>query len=191
MKGAILLGLLVSFIGMMFLPYVFGLISIPTIFSGYSSIINDLPTSLPSLITPAFVPFPNPFSLLGALVSGGMNPNIIGLFYPVPPTNAFLYFLPSMLAWLVGGILAALFSQSAKKGIISAIVLVVIDFLVYLLMNLFAGGTLIGNSSAAIINTADLGTFLGGNIITPVVFGIIGGLIGGFISRFAFGPEEI
>jgi hypothetical protein len=181
MKGAVLLGFLVGFIGLMFLPYVFGLISIPSIFNGYSSMISSLPTTLPSLITPAF----NYGGCTSTL--NGIEPNILALF----SGGNFICFLPPMLAWLVGGLLSALFSQSAKKGVLSAIVLVVVEILVYLLMNVFAQVTLFGTTEGSIINTAAPLTFIGRDIITPVGFGILGGLIGGFISRFAFGPEEI
>jgi hypothetical protein len=186
MKGAVLLGLLVGFIGMMFLPYIFGLISITTIFSKYSVIIQGLPNSLADLITPGFLSTkadPS-FNMVG------IDPNIIAVF----TGGSFLYFVPPMLAWIVGGLLAALFSQSAKKGILSAIVLIIVEFLVYLLMSVIAGVPIFGTTSQSIINTTSLTSmypFIGGDIITPVCFGVLGGLIGGFISRFAFGPEEI
>jgi len=181
MKGSVLLGLLIGFLAMMFLPYAFGLISNPSIFNSYSSIINGLPGNLPQLVTPGFyIP----------VMLNEINPNIIALFYPVPG-KSFLLFLPSMLAWIVGGLLSAILSQSAKKGIVAALVLVIVEFLVFLLMSLLAGTQFLGSGSQYIIDTSDMTPFLGGNIITPIGFGLVGGLIGGFISRFALGPEEI
>nr|MDO8110243.1 hypothetical protein [Candidatus Sigynarchaeota archaeon] len=173
MKGAIGLGLIIGIIGAMFLPYVFALINDTHAFDDFTAIITGLNANLlAALITPAIAGIPTSY-----------DPNIIAGF-----TGNFMLFLPAMLTWIVCGLLAALFTQSAKKGIISAAVFIAVEILVYLLMRVLGGDDLI---TEVIAPGNDPIPFIGGAVITPVLFGIVGGLIGGFISRFAFGPEEI
>ncbi len=202
MKGAIGLGLLVGVVGSIFLPHVFALISGDG-FRTLTSVIASLST--PSGLSALFsAGFPEPFTgaYLGEMnwllptphmISVTLfNPDFIGLFTVDPvtlvPNNQFLFFLPAMLSWLVCGLLSGLFSQSIKKGILSATVFVVVEILIYMLMKVIAGYDLM---TEIIMKNGSAMTFLGGAIITPVGFSILGGLIGGVISRFAFGPEEI
>jgi hypothetical protein len=198
MKGAVGLGLLVGIVGSIFLPHVFALISGDSFFTFNAMIVVVTSGSQDALSGIFSCGFPNPF--IGAFPSGLIsplpqyvfNPNILGLFIPGPvthlPSNIFFYFLPAMLNWLVCGLLSSLFSQSVKKGVLSAVVFVVVEVLVYMLLKVIAGKDLLTD---VIMAGGDPYTFIGGAIITPVAFSIVGGVLGGLISRFAFGPEEI
>ncbi|MHA1794005.1 MAG: hypothetical protein ACTSVI_15290 [Promethearchaeota archaeon] len=122
------------------------------------------------------------------------NGNLLNLFMEVGGVkNAFITFLPAMLTWIVCGLLAGLFSQSAKKGIISAIVFVIVEILLYLLMRVITGADLITDvfMPGGDIVEGLVVTFLGNIVLTPVAFGIVGGAVGGLLSQFIFGPEEI
>jgi hypothetical protein len=171
MKGSVGIGLLVGIVAAMFLPHVFAMINVD-IFGTLSGIIKTLELdTLGKLICPAF---PGVFSPLV------FNPNFFKLW-----TIDFIYLLPAILAWFVSGLLAALFAQSPKKGVLVAVVFIVVEVLLYFLFQVIAGGDLLT------LITDDIAIFVGGVILTPFVFGLLGGMVGGFISKFAFGPEEI
>nr|MDO8087819.1 hypothetical protein [Candidatus Sigynarchaeum springense]MDO8119064.1 hypothetical protein [Candidatus Sigynarchaeota archaeon] len=183
MKGAIGLGLLVGIVGSIFLPHVFAALNnegFKTFALSISMITSNQPAGLAGLFSAGF---PEPIPGAGMF---GYNPNIIGLF-TLPPTNTFLFYYPAMLSWLVCGLLSALFSQSIKKGVLSATVFIIVEVLLYMLMKVIAGKSI---GEVILIDGSAL-TFIGGAIITPVGFSILGGLLGGLISRAAFGPEEI
>jgi hypothetical protein len=188
MKGAVGLGLLVGIVGSIFLPHVFALIG-GDLFKTFSNVMASLstPSGFAGLFSAGFPgPIPLAFIVDSALV---FNPDILGLFIVGSGGNTFLAFLPAMLSWLVCGLLSGLFSQSIKKGILSAVVFIIVEILLFMLMRVLASEDLIvdvimGGGGSPL-------NFIGGVIITPVGFAILGGLIGGVISRFAFGPEEI
>ena len=180
MKGSVGIGLLVGIVAAMFLPHVFALINLDK-FETFTGIISTLSLeTLGSLITPAF---PGVFSPLV------YEPNFILLWTPF-----FIVLLPAILAWFVSGFLAALFSQSAKKGVLVAVVFVVVEVLLFFLFNVIAGGdvlSIITGPTPGVVNPIYVLEFIGGALITPFVFGLLGGMVGGFVSKFAFGPEEI
>ncbi|MBN2150546.1 MAG: hypothetical protein JW839_03765 [Candidatus Lokiarchaeota archaeon] len=200
MKGAIGLGLLVGIVGSIFLPHVFALIN-GDMFVTFQDLLSALgtPSGWTSGLSGLFsAGFPEPFDgafvqeILPGVQVAVFNPDILGFFSINPstlmPNNVFLFFLPAMLSWLVCGLLSGLFSQSIKKGILAAAVFVIVEVLVYMLLKVIANKDLI---TEVILKGGSVLPFLGGVIITPVGFSILGGLIGGVISRFAFGPEEI
>ncbi len=190
MKGAIGLGLLVGVVGSIFLPHVFACINgdfFVTFGTAMQLLISGSPSGFSGVFSAGFPhPFTNAFQLL--LPFAVYNPDFIGVF-TLPPTNAFLFLLPAILSWLVCGLLAGLFSQSVKKGVLSATVFVIVEILVFMLLRVIANDDLIND-----VILGGVGSpleFIGGVIITPVGFSLVGGVIGGVISRFAFGPEEI
>ncbi|MHA1679874.1 MAG: hypothetical protein ACTSUE_02630 [Promethearchaeota archaeon] len=183
MKGSIGLGLLVGIISAIFLPYVFMLINASDAFTllnaGFQALGSGNAAGLLLIFSGGFLTIPTIY-----------NPNLIMVFTGV---DSFLAFLPAMLTWLVCGLLAALFSQSAKKGIIASIVFVVVELLIFMLMYVINTGdilTLLGLSGGDIVNDF-LIEFLGNYVITQLGFGIVGGAIGGLLSQALFGPEEI
>jgi hypothetical protein len=179
MKGAIGLGLLVGVVGSIFLPHVFALMNGDG-FATFNVFINSLGTptvGLPGLFSAGF---PGAFSEIM------FNPNIFALMSTTP---LIMPFIAAVLSWLVCGLLAGLFSQSVKKGLLSAAVFVIVEILVFMLMRVIAGDDLMVDVIMG--GGSDVLPFVGGAIITPVGFSIVGGIIGGVISRFAFGPEEI
>ncbi|MEX2683873.1 MAG: hypothetical protein Q6373_020045 [Candidatus Sigynarchaeota archaeon] len=180
------MGLLVGIVGSIFLPHVFALISGDN-FKTFSDIISNftVPNSLSALFSAGFPdPYAGAFMVDSRIV---FNPDIIAMIMN-PTQYPFLYFLPAMLSWLVCGLLSGFFTQSIKKGILSAAVFVIVEILLYMLMKVIAGRDLIPE---VILYGGNALTFIGGAIITPVGFSILGGLLGGLISRAVFGPEEI
>lgn len=176
MKGGLGLGLLVGIIGAIFLPFVFALINDPNAFNALSGAFTSLQntTTLGSGLQTLFC--------YGFTQGGTFNANFLGV---VMGSVEFMMFLPAMLTWIVCGLLAALFSQSPKKGIVAAIIFSVIEILLYMLFMVLQPG-------ASIMDLfADIQAFVGVFIITGIGFSLAGGLVGGFISQFAFGPEEI
>jgi hypothetical protein len=185
MKGAVGLGLIVGIVGSIFLPHVFALIGGDN-FQTFTSVISNIGTlsGLGGLFSAGFPPNPGAFIVGTERV---FDPDILSLF--MGGGNTFLAFLPAMLSWLVCGLLAGLFAQSLKKGLISALVFILVEILVYMLMRVIALDDLIVDVIMG--GNSDPSRFIGGVIITPVCFSLLGGLLGGVISRFAFGPEEI
>lgn len=181
MKGSIGLGLLVGIIAAIFLPYVFMFITAISPFdpliNGFNTLASGTPTSLTGLIpifSGAFIPIVDQY-------------NPLYIWDLIQGTGAdFLPFLPPILTWLVCGLLAALFTQSAKKGVLAAIVFVVVEILLYLLFGVLTGSAIMD----IIMPGGEIMVFLFGTVITPLGFGIAGGAIGGAISQGAFGPEE-
>lgn len=175
-------------IAAIFLPYVFTLINWTGAFTnlnnGFQALAGSDPSGLEVIFSGGFLIQDND------LLEVVYNPNLIRVF---TGENDFIDFLPAMLTWIVCGLLAALFSQSVKKGVISSLVFVIVEILLFLLMQVFAGLDLqdvLGFSNPDIVDGFVIG-FLGKAVVTPVGFSVAGGAIGGAISQFAFGPEEI
>ena len=174
MKGGIGLGLLVGIIGAIFLPFVFLLINNTDAFTILSGSFTELqsPNTIGSGLQTLFG--------FGFSVRTDFNANFLELL----EGGDFMVFLPAMLTWIVCGLLAAMFSQSPKKGIVAAIIFIAVEILLYMLFEVIKGGNIVEFFT-------DIMPFIGVFLITGVGFSIVGGLVGGFISQFAFGPEEI
>jgi hypothetical protein len=184
MKGAIGLGLIIGIIAAMFLPYVFALINYPTAFAilngAFSGLGSGIFSQLPYVFTGAFEVMPvAPASLYF------YNPDILGIF---STGGSFMQVLPAILVWVVAGFLSGLFAQSAKKGVLSSVVFIIVEILLFLLMTVISGTQ---SLMEVLTNLNGLGpmAFVGSAIIVPL-FGIVGGVIGGVVSQGAFGPEE-
>ncbi len=187
MKGSIGIGMVVGIIASIFLPYIFALISLPTAMDVLSTALTGLGdlSGFPAVFSAAFAA-PSSTPAIGS----GYATNIIAVF---TGELEFIPVLAGILTWVVLGLLAGLFTQSPKKGLISAVVFIIVEVLIYMLMAVLAGNDIMrdvilqGNTVA----TDGIIAFLGRVVIVPVGFGIVGGLVGGVISQFAFGPEEI
>ncbi|MFX0103594.1 MAG: hypothetical protein ACFFCS_28790 [Candidatus Hodarchaeota archaeon] len=197
MKGSIGLGLLLGILAMIFVPYVFMYITFPLPFA----ILSDTMTRLGGgeAVFALSDLFSTSFGVLTDETASDAlalfyNPNILIMLSDPAVEFNFLIFLPPMLSWIVGGLLAGLLTQSVKKGVISALVFVVVEILLYMLFGVLANKTMdqiLYLSGSMISGDGFVGGFLGQIVITPVGFGIVGGVIGGAISKAAFGPEQI
>ncbi len=109
--------------------------------------------------------------------------NLIGFFSHMPSDFVGVIiglFNGNMLAWIFTGGIAACITKGTKRGIAAALLVFVIDFLIWILFGILSGVDL-------------LSIFSGEDLI--IIFGIIlggtlGSLIGGFTFGFASGPYE-
>nr|MDO8117598.1 hypothetical protein [Candidatus Sigynarchaeota archaeon] len=187
MKGSIGIGMIVGIIASIFLPYVFALINYDGAFGELNSAFQGLGalTGLPGVLSAAFAA-PGSTPSIGAGYATNIIAAITGSISP-------LQVLSGILTWVVLGLLAGLFTQSPKKGVISAVVFVIVEILIYMLTAVLAGNDIMNDilmqGNPELVD--GLVAFLGRVIIVPVGVGIAGGVVGGLISQFAFGPEEI
>jgi len=89
-------------------------------------------------------------------------------------------FAPQLLASVFIGYLSGTISKGLKRGLIASLLVIVIDFLIWMLLSVISGEDLM-----ALFQGTQLSVTIGG-IITALIGAIIGGLIGGVIS----GPYE-
>ena len=90
------------------------------------------------------------------------------------------FFAPQLLACMFIGFLSGTISKGLKRGLIASSLVIVIDFLVWMLLSVISGEDLM-----ALFQGAQLSGTIGG-ILSAILGAIIGGLIGGIVS----GPYE-
>jgi hypothetical protein len=90
------------------------------------------------------------------------------------------FFAPQLLASIFIGFLSGTISKGLKRGLIASSLVIIIDFLVWMLLSVISGEDLM-----ALFQGAQLSGTIGG-ILSAILGAIIGGLIGGVVS----GPYE-
>jgi len=90
--------------------------------------------------------------------------------------NLYEFFSPQLLAWLLVGFLSGSIAKGRKRGILIAIVIVIIDLLLWVIV-----GIVIGEDMFALFQDMNLVLTIGG-IISALIGGSGGGLIGGAVS---------
>ncbi|MHA1931784.1 MAG: hypothetical protein ACW96X_04535 [Promethearchaeota archaeon] len=93
-------------------------------------------------------------------------------------SSAFL--VAQLLAWLFIGYISGTIAKGLRRGIIASLLVVVIDILLWIILNIVSGEDLM-----ALFTGLQLSETLGG-IISALLGTFIGGLLGGIIS----GPYE-
>ena len=89
-------------------------------------------------------------------------------------------FAPQLLASIFIGFLSGTISKGLKRGLIASSLVIIIDFLIWMLLSVISGEDLM-----ALFQGAQLSGTIGG-ILSAILGAIIGGLLGGIIS----GPYE-
>ncbi|MFX1325902.1 MAG: hypothetical protein ACFE8N_13190 [Promethearchaeota archaeon] len=112
------------------------------------------------------------------LIGANFKFDIIGFFTGSLTVSGF--FAAQLLAWLFIGYISGTISKGLRRGIISSLLVVVIDLLVWIILNIISGEDLM-----ALFQGIQLSETLGG-IISALMGALIGGLLGGLIS----GPYE-
>ena len=104
--------------------------------------------------------------------------DLLAFFTGIP--NIVDFFAPQFLASIFIGFLSGTISKGLKRGLIASSLVIIIDFLIWMLLRVISGEDLM-----ALFQGAQLSGTVGG-ILTAILGAIIGGLIGGFVS----GPHE-
>lgn len=112
------------------------------------------------------------------LIGANFKFDIIGFFTGSLTVSGF--FAAQLLAWLFIGYISGTISKGLRRGIIASLLVVVIDLLVWIILNIISGEDLM-----ALFQGIQLSETLGG-IISALLGALIGGLLGGLIS----GPYE-
>jgi hypothetical protein len=120
----------------------------------------------------------NTIQAIALLIGANFNFNIITFFIETPTIQGF--FAPELLAWIFIGFVSGAIAKSLKRGVITGLLIVVIDLLIWILLSIFLGEDLM-----ALFQGNQLVETLGG-IFSAMLGAIIGGLIGGAVS----GPYE-
>ena len=89
-------------------------------------------------------------------------------------------FSPQLLASIFIGYLSGTISKGLKRGFIASLLVIIIDFLIWMLLSVISGEDLM-----ALFQGTQLSVTIGG-ILSALIGSIIGGSLGGFIS----GPYE-
>jgi len=90
------------------------------------------------------------------------------------------FFAPQLLASIFIGFLSGAISKGLKRGLIASSLVIIIDFLIWMLLSVISGEDLM-----ALFQGAQLSGTIGG-ILSAILGAILGGLLGGIIS----GPYE-
>jgi len=90
------------------------------------------------------------------------------------------FFAPQLLASIFIGFLSGAISKGLKRGLIASSLVIIIDFLIWMLLSVISGEDLM-----ALFQGVQLSGTIGG-ILSAIFGAIIGGLLGGIIS----GPYE-
>lgn len=112
------------------------------------------------------------------LIGANFKFDLIGFFTGSLTVSGF--FAAQLLAWLFIGYISGTISKGLRRGIIASLLVVVIDLLVWIILNIISGEDLM-----ALFQGIQLSETLGG-IISALLGALIGGLLGGLIS----GPYE-
>jgi len=90
------------------------------------------------------------------------------------------FFSAQLLASIFIGYLSGTISKGLKRGLLASLLVIVIDFLIWMLLSVISGEDLM-----ALFQGTQLSVTIGG-IVSAILAAIIGGSLGGFIS----GPYE-
>lgn len=104
--------------------------------------------------------------------------DLLAFFTGTP--NIVDFFAPQLLASIFVGFLSGAISKGLKRGLIASSLVIIIDFLIWMLLSVISGEDLM-----ALFQGAQLSGTIGG-ILSAILGAIIGGLLGGIIS----GPYE-
>ena len=104
--------------------------------------------------------------------------DLLSFFIGTP--NIVDFFAPQLLASIFIGFLSGTISKGLKRGLIASSLVIIIDFLIWMLLSVISGEDLM-----ALFQGAQLSGTIGG-ILSAILGAVIGGLIGGVVS----GPYE-
>ncbi|MFX0047671.1 MAG: hypothetical protein ACFE8G_05815 [Candidatus Hermodarchaeota archaeon] len=104
--------------------------------------------------------------------------DLLAFFTGTP--NIMDFFSPQLLASIFIGFLSGTISKGLKRGLIASSLVIIIDFLIWMLLSVISGEDLM-----ALFQGAQLSGTIGG-ILSAILGAIAGGLLGGIIS----GPYE-
>ncbi|MBY8990472.1 MAG: hypothetical protein KGD58_06930 [Candidatus Lokiarchaeota archaeon] len=112
------------------------------------------------------------------LVGANFDFDMISFFTSNPTILGF--FAPELLAWIFLGFLSGAIAKGTKRGVVTGLLIVVIDVLLWIIFSIVSGEDLM-----ALFQDTQLSETLGG-IISAILGAFIGGGLGGLIS----GPYE-
>lgn len=115
---------------------------------------------------------------IALIIGANFRFDIIGFFTGTITVSGFI--AAQILAWLFIGYISGTIAKGMRRGIIASLLVVVIDILLWIILNIISGEDLM-----ALFQGVQLSETLGG-IISAILGAFIGGLIGGLIS----GPYE-
>jgi hypothetical protein len=112
------------------------------------------------------------------MIGANFEFDIISFFTGTP--NIIEFFAPQLLASIFIGYLSGTIAKGAKRGLTTGTLVIVIDFLIWMLLSVVAGEDLM-----ALFQGAQLISTVGG-ILSAMIGSILGGFLGGLIA----GPYE-
>ncbi|MFX1410697.1 MAG: hypothetical protein ACFFA6_10110 [Promethearchaeota archaeon] len=112
------------------------------------------------------------------IIGANFNFDMITFFTDTPTVLGF--FAPELLAWIFIAFISGAISKGLKRGIITGLLIVVVDLLIWILLSIISGEDLM-----ALFQGNQLIETLGG-IFSAILGAFIGGLLGGLVS----GPYE-
>ncbi|MFX1524888.1 MAG: hypothetical protein ACFFCC_15375 [Promethearchaeota archaeon] len=115
---------------------------------------------------------------IALIIGANFRFDIIGFFTGTITVSGFI--AAQILAWLFIGYISGTIAKGMRRGIIAGLLVVVIDILLWIILNIVSGEDLM-----ALFQGVQLSETLGG-ILSAILGSFIGGLIGGLIS----GPYE-
>lgn len=116
--------------------------------------------------------------LVTLLIGANFKFDIISFFTGTPTITDF--FAPQLLACIFIGFLSGSISKGLKRGLITSVLVIVVDLLIWMLLSVIGGEDLM-----ALFQGPQLVATIGG-ILSAIIGAVIGGLLGGLIS----GPYE-
>ena len=117
---------------------------------------------------------PNLLKAIALLIGANFKFDIIAFF-----TGTSEFLVAQLLAWLFIGYVSGTISKGLRRGVIAGLLVVVLDMLLWIILNILSGEDLMALFSVQLSETL-------GGIISALLGASIGGLIGGIIS----GPYE-
>ncbi|NHJ23142.1 MAG: hypothetical protein EAX89_01105 [Candidatus Lokiarchaeota archaeon] len=112
------------------------------------------------------------------LLGANFKFDIISFFAGTP--SFFDFFAPQLLASIFIGFLSGTIAKGLKRGLIASLIVVVVDFLIWMLLSVISGEDLM-----ALFQGGQLSATIGG-VLSAVIGSLLGGIVGGAIS----GPYE-
>ncbi len=119
----------------------------------------------------------NVIAILSLMLQANFRFDAISMFSGEPTPLGFL--APQFIIWLLLGYICGTIAKGAKRGVITSLILVIIDLLLWILLSVLAAVDLMSLFTSGLFYTL-------GGIFIALTAGIFGGLIGGLIS----GPYE-
>jgi hypothetical protein len=119
----------------------------------------------------------NPWKAIALLLGANFKFDILAFFSGSLIVTGFL--AAQLLAWLFIGYISGTIAKGLRRGIIASLLVVVVDVLLWILLNIVSGVDLMALFSVQLSETL-------GGIISALLGAFIGGLLGGLVS----GPYE-